>query len=139
MKMVMNVNKIKYNIARFMQGRYGYDQFNNFIILLSLFFAFLNMFIHHDIMVVISYCLLFYAVFRMLSKNIWDRQKEYFAFLDYTKGIRQHGNVFKRNLKDKEYKYFLCPNCKQMVRVPRGKGNIEIKCPKCQHKFDRKS
>ena len=42
-------------------------------------------------------------------------------------------------LPNKEYKYFLCPNCKQMVRVPRGKGNIEIKCPKCQHKFDRKS
>ena len=36
-------------------------------------------------------------------------------------------------------KYFRCPNCKQMVRVPRGRGKITITCPTCKQQFDRKS
>lgn len=36
------------------------------------------------------------------------------------------------------HKYFLCPNCKQTVRVPRGRGQITITCPKCKQKFDKK-
>ena len=32
---------------------------------------------------------------------------------------------------DKEHKYFTCKNCKAICRVPVGKGNIVITCPKC--------
>ncbi len=37
------------------------------------------------------------------------------------------------------YKYFNCPNCNQKVRVPKGKGKIEITCPKCRTTFIRKT
>ncbi len=39
----------------------------------------------------------------------------------------------------KYYKYFNCPNCNQKVRVPKGKGKIEITCPKCKTSFIRKT
>ena len=133
------MNKIKNNIIRFMRGRYGNDQFNNVIIIFSLFFAFLNIFIANPILAIVSYALLFYAIYRMLSKDIWARQKENMVYLENTKSIRMRINLFKRNLTDKQYKYFICPSCKQMVRVPRHKGKIEISCPKCHQKFDRKS
>lgn len=30
------------------------------------------------------------------------------------------------------YKYLTCPHCQQAMRVPRGKGKIAVKCPKCK-------
>lgn len=133
------MEKIKDNIMRFLRGRYGNDQFNNFIILFSLLFAFLNIFMENPILTIISYASLVYAIYRMFSKDIWTRQKENIAYLDNTRFIRIRINLLKRNLTDKHNKYFICPSCKQMVRVPRNKGKIEIKCPKCHQKFDRKS
>ena len=34
---------------------------------------------------------------------------------------------------------FSCPDCRQMVRVPRGKGRINIRCPKCGEHLGRGS
>ena len=42
-------------------------------------------------------------------------------------------------VKDRRNRYFLCPRCRQTVRVPRGKGRILITCPKCKEKFQRKT
>ena len=32
-----------------------------------------------------------------------------------------------------------CPNCGQKIRVPRHKGKICIKCPKCRIEFVKKT
>ena len=42
-------------------------------------------------------------------------------------------------LKDREHRYFDCPKCRQLVRVPRGKGKIAITCPRCREKFVKKT
>ena len=42
-------------------------------------------------------------------------------------------------LKDRQHRYFDCPKCHQMVRVPRGKGKISITCPRCREKFVKKT
>ena len=34
------------------------------------------------------------------------------------------------------YCYYYCPNCKQQVRVPAGKGKVRITCLRCEHKFE---
>ena len=39
----------------------------------------------------------------------------------------------------KKYKVFICPTCKQKLRVPRGKGKISISCPKCGTSFIKKT
>ena len=74
------MEKFKDNIMRFLRGRYGNDQFNNFIILFSLLFAFLNIFMENPILTIVSYASLIYAIYRMFSKDIWTRQKENIAY-----------------------------------------------------------
>ena len=39
----------------------------------------------------------------------------------------------------KDYKFFTCPSCKTTLRVPRGKGKIEIVCRRCGSRFSGKS
>ena len=39
----------------------------------------------------------------------------------------------------KEYHIYKCPNCKQKLRVPRGRGRIAIRCRKCGTEFIKKS
>lgn len=34
---------------------------------------------------------------------------------------------------------FRCPNCRQKIRVLRGRGNICIKCPRCRIEFFKKT
>ena len=34
----------------------------------------------------------------------------------------------------KEYKIFQCKSCGRKIRVPRGKGKIEVTCPVCGNK-----
>ena len=60
-------------------------------------------------------------------------------FLDKTKIIRRFFIATKNNLKDKNNHYYLCPNCYQVVRVPKGRGKVEIHCPKCNKVFKKKS
>ena len=35
--------------------------------------------------------------------------------------------------------FFRCPSCKEVVRVPRGKGKIRITCPRCGYAFEKKT
>ena len=116
----------------FMVGRYGNDRLNMAILcaglaasLLSIIspFAKLNM-----ILFLLSYGLMFLAIARGLSRNTYRRYRENRKFLQ----------IFDR-LKDREHRYFDCPKCHQMVRVPKGKGKISITCPKCREKFVKKT
>jgi len=40
---------------------------------------------------------------------------------------------------DKAHKVYNCPQCKQSLRVPRGKGKIIITCQNCGYKFQKKT
>ena len=39
----------------------------------------------------------------------------------------------------KIYKFYTCGQCGQKVRVPKGKGKIEITCPKCRNTFIKRT
>ena len=78
--------------------------------------------------VLLAYILMGVVIFRMLSRNTYQRHKENRRYLN-----------FLERLKDREHKYFACPKCKQSVRVPKGKGKIAITCPKCREKFVKKT
>lgn len=117
---------------RFMQGRYGTDKLNTAILMVGLGACVLSMLIRlpflNWLLTVLSYVMMGWALFRMLSHNTYKRYQENKKYLRFLERIR-----------DREHKYFDCPRCRQPVRVPRGKGKIAITCPKCQEKFVKKS
>ena len=80
------------------------------------------------------------GIYRVMSKNILARQKENNKFLQYWNPSKKWLGAKYSTLKSsREYKYFKCPNCKQELRVPRGKGKISVTCNKCNNKFIQKS
>lgn len=134
------MNKFKNALYRFMSGRYGNDSLNNFIMLSAIVLMLLNAFWwKNGIVYTVVWALLILNIFRSYSRNIYKRRMENSKFQTLVKPITKRFGLAKKQKTDKEHRYFICPSCSQNVRVPRGKGKIVITCPKCGHKFERKS
>ena len=113
----------------FMYGRYGTDKLNFLLLCIGLILSILSSLIEDlAFLVIFSYALLFWSIFRMFSRNIAARQREAAAY-----------NRFKKYFTDRKNRYYACPSCGQTVRVPRGKGRISIKCPRCGQRFEKKT
>ena len=130
--------------TNFMYGRYGVDQFSRFIILIVFILCVLSMFIRTQILSLLILVLIVFTYYRMFSKNIYKRAAENEKYLQFISRFkRKNGSTtykYTQNAEQKKYyKYFKCPGCSQKIRIPRGHGKIEIKCPKCNTKFIRKS
>ena len=113
----------------FMIGRYGSDKLNIYLLGAGIVLMLLGSIFGGKVPLMswcslLSYVPLFWCIFRMYSRNIEARRRENAAFVN-----------FFNHLKDKEHRYFRCPRCRQTVRVPRGRGKINIRCPKCSERF----
>lgn len=88
-----------------------------------------------------------YAVIRIFSRNFAARQRELSAYLKLENKVRAfwqrlrygHRNVVNLNAERKKFKYLTCPQCRQKLRVPKGKGQLRVTCSKCGCKFNAKS
>lgn len=129
------MNKIK----QFMKGRYGLDHIGLLLALLSMIFAIIAAFNKSKIVSIIPILLLVLMWYRILSKKVLSRKLENDILLTIIKKIRKWFKKQKNKiLNSRKYKYFKCPNCKQELRAPRGKGNIVVTCQKCKNKFEVK-
>lgn len=131
-------------LARFMQGRYGVDQFTNFLIILALVLMVLRMFVPglqvRSVLNMAGILLLMYAYFRILSKNHYKRYAENERYMKYYNKVRFFFARKKNHMEQrKTHRIYKCPSCKQAIRVPKGKGKIAITCPKCRTEFIRRS
>ena len=79
------------------------------------------------------------AYFRMFSRNISARAQENGAFLNLWRRVKGFFTGLSARLRDRQHRYYRCPQCRQQLRVPRGKGKIVITCPRCRHEFTRKT
>ena len=124
--------KMAAGLRSFMAGRYGTDRLNMVILCSGLGASILSVLVpvppFNLVFWALSYALMIWAIFRSLSRNTYKRYQENRKFLQ----------IWGR-LKDRQNRYFDCPKCRQMVRVPRGKGKIAITCPRCREKFVKKT
>ena len=122
------VEKMKDKFLRFMYGRYGVDQFSKCLVVLGILFLLLSL------------AILVYSYFRMFSRNHSKRYAENQLYLKYTAGIRKKISAIRYGFSQrKHYHIYKGPSCGQKIRIPRGKGKIEIRCPKCNAHFIKKS
>ena len=121
---------------RFMYGRNGFDSLSLALLLGAVILNFLNNISYvliyftplYGLGSLLVYAMLFYGLFRALSRNIPARRAE----------LRKWQSFLTR-LRDRDNRYFRCPSCKQKVRVPRHRGKLNIRCPKCGERFTRKT
>ena len=84
--------------------------------------------------------LLGYSYFRMLSRNLYKRRTENERFLRLYGRVMSKLRLLKeRWVQRRDYKFFTCPSCKAVMRVPKGHGKIKIVCRKCGNSFTGKS
>ena len=126
------MNKLRAGLQRFMQGRYGSDKLNMALVWVAFGSYIISLLIPAAsvklVLILVSYGLIAWSFFRMLSRNTYKRYQETRKYLQ-----------FMERIKDRNHRYYDCPRCRQLVRVPRGKGKIAITCPKCREKFIRKT
>ena len=121
-------------LSRFMYGRNGVDQLGWASLVLVLLLDTVELIVRSKsetarmILSTVSFLVRVWILFRMFSRNLPKRRKENAWFL--TKIVNPVKNRKARS-QDKDHKYFTCPQCRTICRVPRGKGKIIITCPKC--------
>ncbi|MDD6442103.1 MAG: hypothetical protein PUG71_08405 [bacterium] len=131
---------MKEKFMRFMSGRNGVDELNRFLLIVTLICYFVSIFTNWSILYSVAIVLLFYSYFRMFSRNLYKRSEENRTYLNKTAKLRYKWNAKISQLKQlRTHHIYKCPTCKQKIRVPRGKGRIEIRCPKCQSTFIKNS
>ncbi len=127
-------------IRRFMAGRYGNDALNQFLSVGSIACFFIALLSRLGLFYWLGLGILIYMYFRMLSRNIPARTAENYKFYTMKGNVVSwwHGKRAQWASR-KVYRYFTCPKCHQKMRVPRGRGRIQISCPRCGTQFIKKT
>lgn len=125
---------------KFMNGRYGFDQLSQGMLFLSIALMLVGIFIDYRVINYIAYLTLIFVYIRAFSKDIYKRYEENQKYLELINPIRSKIISFKNRIKQsRSHKFYKCPSCKKQLRVPRGKGKINITCPECKTKFEARS
>ena len=131
--------KFREKAERFMYQRNGADQFCRFLLWSCIILAFLNLFVRSLVISLLEYALIIYTVFRLLSKNIYKRQKENQGYLRIENKVKSFFGLQRNKWRDrKTHVYRKCPHCRATLRLPKKKGQHGVTCPCCHRHFDLK-
>ena len=134
---------MKQKFARFMYGRYGMDELSRFLTYAGLLVLLVSMFLTQTVKMaafIIAVAIIIFTYYRTFSKNFEKRRAENARYL----GRRQRISAWFRLRRDmwkqrKDFKFFKCPSCKAVLRVPKGKGKLRVVCKKCGTAFEKKT
>ena len=139
------MNRFRYKLYEFMQGRRGMDQLNHFLIRAALIMLLVALLCRRiTILYILTYYgglfILLYGYFRMLSRNIYKREMENNKILAwrYKRNQKRGYQQQYQNVDFERFVYFQCPSCGQKMRAPRKKGKIRIQCHSCGTSFEKK-
>lgn len=127
-------------LKKMMVGRYGTDQLSMALLTTGMILLAITLPFKGVIIRLLPLIPIIIAYYRVFSKHIYKRQQENFKFIRFYTPIYKRFNIWIKRFKErKTHRYLKCPTCKQTLRVPKGKGNITITCPKCKNDFRGRS
>ncbi len=133
-------SRMTYRLRCFMQGRYGMDELSVFLTVLGMVFAILSMFPFLEILGIFAFASIAWGYVRCFSRNYDRRRRERAKYLTLKNSVSSKWSFMKRRFRErKTHRYYKCPMCKTVLRVPRGRGKIKINCPKCKNSIIRKT
>lgn len=121
-----------------MARRYGQDALSFDMTRVAMLLLLITLIWKKPLLTSFATVLVLIAFFRIISKNTEARRKELAAYEHMTGKVKGAFSLQKQKWTDrKTHRYFKC-QCGKVVRVPKGVGKIEIKCPVCGAKFIKK-
>lgn len=127
---------------RFFSGRYGNDHLGFALVVFMFILGIVSIFTEGwagAVIWVLQTAVLVIVLLRMMSRNFSARRRENEKFLAVWSRVKNWFSRFFKRFTDRSHKYFKCPRCSATLRVPRGHGSITVTCPRCAHKFDKRS
>lgn len=120
-------------LMKFMYGRYGgADALGKFLMGVYLVLFLIGAFLRVGVIMLAALLIAGYSMFRTLSRNIYQRQKENAFYLKWKKRFLRPFT----EMRDKTHAYRTCPHCKARLRLPKKKGRHTVCCPRCNKDFD---
>lgn len=130
------MNKWKYKLAVWMQGRYGMDPLYKGILFLYIGLLVINLFMRSSLVMMLSMLLLAFAMFRVFSKQTAKRAAENQRYLSFIVALKKKVlQSFNRVKEYKTHRYRSCPSCHTSLRLKKKIGTTTITCPKCRSTF----
>ena len=135
--------KLREKLAQFMYGRRGMDELSRFLliaVIVLIVLSWVTSGLLRSVIAVLELAGLVYCYVRVLSRDVYKRQKENAWYLRKRRAVVS----WFRSLKDrwqqrKDYRFFRCPACRSLLRVPKNKGRLMLTCRKCGNRFERRT
>ena len=128
------MGNFRYKMAQFMIGRNGFDAFCRGLLIMAMVLIFADIIVPGKVLRTIGLVLIIYAYFRAFSRNTNRRYAENAWYVScIATPFRSHMNRDHKN-----YRYFKCPSCGQVLRAPKGRGRIRVTCSRCHNVFEKK-
>ena len=129
---------------RMMIGRNGMDALNRFLSVVLLVVVAVEMLLRSriasSVLAMLTLALIIVIYFRMFSRNLYRRGQENGAYLRLRYPVWNAIDGWRDRFRQRrDYRFFRCPSCRVWLRVPRGKGQINIVCRKCGTAFRRRT
>ncbi|MBR1865977.1 MAG: hypothetical protein IJ801_05670 [Lachnospiraceae bacterium] len=140
------ITMFRQDMRQVMSTRCGLDELNNLLMLIGFLNIVAAMMTHKWILTLLGAAFVVLCYVRVFSKDLVRRKKENELYMRYLGGVVRTVQLYElrlkmklRTMKDKQYAYFVCGSCGQVIRIPKGKGKVSIRCPKCSQTFVHKT
>ena len=131
-------------LTRVMAGRNGVDRLGRFLSVVTVIFLLLSLLAGRSgagsLFWVLGVVCFLLGLFRSFSRNLQRRRAENEAYIRLEeKVLGRFRGARERFRQRKDYRFFQCPSCRTWLRVPRGKGRVQVTCRQCGERFTRKT
>ena len=134
------MQKLREGFRKLMTGRRGADELSLALLIGGVVLSMLGSLLRFGLLNLLGLACYIICLWRMLSRNLEKRYQENVKFTTAWRKVSASVRQFINRMKNmRKYKYFKCPECHVLLRLPRKVGEVTVTCGKCRHAFKQKA